>query len=322
MPDPVSVRRSKAVLVTGASGLVGTHTCEELVRRGWKVRALVRNQTKAAMRLGHMALEFHTGDVRDKESLEKATEGCGAVVHLAAIAIEKAGQTYEDVNTDATKNLIAAARAAGVDRFVHMSQNGSDSRSSSPFIRSKGLAQDAVAESGLPFTILRPSVIFGPQDEFVNVLGRLIKLTPVFFPLPDGGRARFQPIAVSDVAKAVRLSLEKESTRGGIYPLGGRSPLTLREMTEIILAAMGASRRIVSVPVSALKPLVSLLAKTIPNPPVTSELLGMLALDNTVKDNALTATFGITPVPFAPDELSYLRRITVSSALRSLFERG
>ncbi len=118
----------------------------------------------------------------------------------------------------------------------------------------------------------------------------------------------------------MRISLEKESTRGGIYPLGGRSPLTLREMTEIILAAMGTSRRIVSVPVSALKPLLALLAKTIPNPPVTPELLGMLALDNTVKDNALTSTFGITPVPFAPDELSYLRRITVSSALRSLFE--
>ncbi len=148
MPDPVSVRHSKPVLVTGASGLVGTHTCEELLRAGWKVRALVRNQTKAAMRLGHMAVEFRTGDVRDKESLEKATEGCGAVVHLAAIAIEKAGQKYEDVNTGATKNLLAAARAAGVDRFVHMSQNGSDSRSGSPFIRSKGLAQEAVAASG------------------------------------------------------------------------------------------------------------------------------------------------------------------------------
>ena len=202
-----------------------------------------------------------------------------------------------------------------------MSQNGADSRSPYPFLRSKGVAQDSIKTSGLRWTILRPSVIFGPEDQFVNILGRLIRLTPKIFPLPNGGKARFQPIAVDDVARVVRLSLEKKQSVGQVYELGGSVPLTLREMTERILVAMGTDRRLVPVPVKVLRPIVALAQRILPNPPVTSGLLDLLSLDNTVANNALTETFKIVPVPFAGDELQYLRRITARNALRSLFER-
>jgi NADH dehydrogenase len=183
------------------------------------------------------------------------------------------------------------------------------------------VAQDSVKTSGLRWTILRPSVIFGPEDQFVNVLGRLIRLTPKIFPLPNGGKARFQPIAADDVARVVRLSLEKKETLGQVYDLGGAVPLTLREMTERILTAMGTQRTLVPVPVRVLRPLVALAQRLLPNPPVTSGLLDLLSLDNTISNNALTGTFKIVPVPFAGDELQYLRRITARNALRSLFER-
>lgn len=320
-PDPVKSLRFKPVLVTGAAGLVGRHTCEELTKAGWKVRALVRSPAKAAMRLAHMPVELQVGDVRNPEAVSKAMAGCGSVVHLAAVAIERKGQGYADTNTDATTVLIDASRAAGIDRFIYMSQNGADSSSPHDFLRSKGLAQDAVVASGLSHTVLKPSVIFGPEDEFVNVLAGLVRLSPLIFPLPDGGRARFQPIAVRDVAKAVRISLERQATRRGIYSIAGPAPLSLREMTERILSAMGVTRRIVSVPVGALRPLIAAAAKALPNPPVTTSLLALLSLDNTVEMNAITEVFGITPTPFAPDELQYLRRITASSALRSLFKR-
>jgi NADH dehydrogenase len=202
-----------------------------------------------------------------------------------------------------------------------MSQNGADSKSPHPFLHSKGVAQDSVKTSGLRWTIIRPSVIFGPEDQFVNVLGRLIRLTPKIFPLPNGGRARFQPIAADDVARVVRLSLEKKESVGQVYAVGGAVPLTLREMTERILTAMGTNRKLVSVPVKLLRPLVSLAERLLPNPPVTSGLLDLLALDNTISNNALTETFKIVPVPFAGDELQYLRRITARNALRSLFEQ-
>jgi NADH dehydrogenase len=154
----------------------------------------------------------------------------------------------------------------------------------------------------------------------VNVLGRLIRLTPKIFPLPGGGNARFQPIAADDVARVVRLTLEKKETVHQSYDLGGAVPLTLRQMTERILIAMGTSRKLIPVPVKALRPIVALAQRLLPNPPVTPSLLDLLALDNTVANNALTEYFKLVPIPFAADELQYLRRITVRNAFRSLFE--
>src|SRR2546423_14235789 len=119
-----------------------------------------------------------------------------------------------------------------------MSQNGADSRSPFPFLHSKGVAQDSVKTSGLRWTILRPSVIFGPEDQFVNVLGRLIRLTPKVFPLPGGGTARFQPIAVDDVARVIRLSLEKKGTVNQTYDLFGTVTVIHHQIAGLILNAM------------------------------------------------------------------------------------
>jgi uncharacterized protein YbjT (DUF2867 family) len=316
-PLPLRESRGRPVLVTGAAGMVGTHLCHELVKSGWRVRALVRDSAKALSRLGHLDLETRVGDIRDSDAMRSAADGCGSVIHLAAIAIEKAGESYEATNADATAILLDAANAAGIDRIIHMSQNGADSASPHPFLRSKGIAQDRVTSSPLQWTVLRPSVIFGPEDEFVNVLGRLVRLSPVVFPLPGGGTARFQPISVYDVAKVLRTALEDPGTAGGIYSLGGSIPLTLRQMTERILIAMNASRVLVSVPVKALRPVVGIAQAVLPRPPVTTGLLDLLELDNVVPDNAISE-FGIEPVPFAPEELLYLRKITFGSALRAL----
>jgi uncharacterized protein YbjT (DUF2867 family) len=321
-PQTLSADKKKPVLVTGATGLVGIHTCRELTKNGWQIRALIRDPAKAALALGQLPVEFRVGDVRDASALRGSLNGCGAVVHLAAIAIEKKTEKYVETNTAATERLISAARAENVERIVFMSQNGADSRSKHPFLHSKGVAQDSIRTSGLQWTVLRPSVIFGPEDEFVNVLGRLIRLSPRFFPLPNGGAARFQPIAVDDVARVVRLSLEKKETVRQSYDLGGPAALSLRDMTERILVAMGTTRTLVSVPIKVLRPIVSVMQRVLPNPPVTTGLLELLSLDNTVSGNALKEVFRVSPIPFAGDELGYLRRITVKKAFKSLFERA
>ena len=321
-PQALSANKKKPVLVTGATGLVGIHTCRELTKNGWQVRALIRDPAKAALALGQLPVEFRVGDVRDASALRSSLNGCGAVVHLAAIAIEKKTEKYADTNTAATERLISAARAENVQRIVFMSQNGADTRSPHPFLHSKGVAQDSVRTSGLQWTVLRPSVIFGPEDQFVNVLGRLIRLTVKVFPLPAGGRARFQPISVDDVARVIRLSLEKKETVRQSYDLGGPAALSLLEMTERILVAMGTTRTLVSVPIKVLRPLVSLMQRMLPNPPVTPGLLDLLNIDNTVANNALKDVFKVSPTPFAGDELGYLRRITFRAALNSLFDRG
>lgn len=319
-PDPLGELRRKPVLITGAAGLVGQATCAELANRGWKIRALVRDPAKSAAQLAHLHVEFHVGDIRDSDSLDRALNDVGTVVHLAAIAIERKGESYAATNTDATRNLVDAAMRAGARRFIHMSQNGASSSSPFSFLHSKGLAQDIVTSSTLEWTVLKPSVIFGPADEFVNVLARLALLSPLVFPLPGGGTARFQPIAVADVAKAVAAVLEKQSSVRQSYAIGGPEPLSLREMSARILAAVELRRMLVPVPVTMLRPLVAVLQRVLPSPPVTSSLLDLLAVDNTVPDNAIE-DLGVAPSRFDPATLAYLKRITRKEALASLFRR-
>ncbi len=313
--------RDRRVVVTGAAGFVGAHTCRALAADGWRVLALVRDAAKAAERLAHLPVEIRVGDILDAPYLRSSMDGATAVVHLAAVAIERDGDTYESANVNATRAVIDAAIAAQVRRIVHMSQNGSDSRSPHRFLRSKGIAQDLVTLSGLEWTVLRPSVIFGQEDAFVNVLARLVRLTPFILPLPANGRARFQPIAVDDVAAVIAKALTDDATRGRMFPLGGSVELTLRQIAERVLVAMKAHRTIIGVPTAAVRPFVAALWHLVPRPPVTTELLDTLALDNTVPGNTLTTVFGITPTPFAPEELLYLKRVTSGSALRSLFKR-
>jgi NADH dehydrogenase len=248
-------------------------------------------------------------------------QGCDTVVHLVAIAIERRGQTYEEVNTLGTQRVIDAMRAVGARRLVHMSQNHAASTSRFRFLRSKGVAEDLVRASGLEWTVLRPSVIFGPEDEFVNVLARLVRLSPVIYPLPGGGRARFQPVHVDDVARAVAIALERATMVSRAFDLGGPAQLSLRQMTERVLVAMEAKRVLVPLPVRVLRPLVAIAQRVLPSPPVTTGLLDLLAIDNVVQGDGLRTDFGLTPTPFAPEELAYLRAIRLSDALRSLIGR-
>jgi uncharacterized protein YbjT (DUF2867 family) len=317
-PEPLRTDRTKPIVVTGAAGLVGTRTCSTLAERGWNVRAVVRDAAKAAEKLGHLSIEIRSGDIRDLESMQSALRGAGALVHLAAIAIEKKGESYIETNARATETLLDACRSESVSRFLHMSQNGADSRSPSPFLRSKGIAEDAVIASNMRWTVLKPSVIFGPDDEFANVLARMVRLSPVVYPLPGGGTARFQPIAVGDVALAIAKCLENDSTVLRTFSLGGPVPLTLRQMTERILVAMNAHRILVGVPVSVLRPVIALAQRVLPHPPVTTGLLDLLEMDNVITSNDLVSELGIEPVPFAPEELLYLRQISFVSAFNSL----
>jgi uncharacterized protein YbjT (DUF2867 family) len=320
-PQPERSLHGRFVLVTGAAGFVGTHVCRELTQRGARVRGLVRSPAKAAERLAQLPVDLHLGDVRDAAVLSRAMQGCDAVVHLAAIAIERGGQTYEEVNARGTEQVLTAMKAAGVRRIVHMSQNFAASSSRYRFLRSKGIAEDAVRTSDTDWTSLRPSVIFGREDEFVNVLARLVRLTPLVYPLPGGGGARFQPVAVDDVARVVGAALERTDTIAQSYELGGPAQLTLRQMVERVLVAMDAKRLLVPVPAAILRPVIGLLQRLVPNPPVTTELLNLLAIDNVVAGNALRDVFGIVPTPFAPEELRYLGSITTGAALRSFLGR-
>ncbi len=306
------------ILVTGAAGYVGNNTVKRLVALGKPVRAMVRDVEKAHKRLADVQdkVEIVQGDVADRRSLEGLMHGVSAVVHLVAIAIEKGGQTYEDINYQGTINVVDAANTAGVPRFINMSQNGADSSLPYRFLKSKGRAQDYVAAHTQRWTALRPSAIFGPQDEFFNSIARLVRLTPVVFPLIGGGKAEFQPVSVYDVVEAVVLSLDDDTTIGKELGLGGPEVLTLGEIEKRILNALGTSRVMVPAPVGLLRAPVFIMEKLLPGSPVTTSLLDLLAVPNVVKDNALVTHFNLQPRPFSGDHIAYLRDNKIGDTLR------
>jgi NADH dehydrogenase len=312
------------ILVTGANGYVGNNTVRRLVELGKPVRALVRDTEKTRKRLGELEgkIEIVQGDVGDREGLQRAMQGITAVIHLVAIALEKGKQTYEEVNYQGTINVVDAARAVGVRRFVNMSQNGASSASPYRFLKSKGRAQEYVASSGLLWTAVRPSAIFGPQDEFFNSLARLMQITPIFFPMIGRGKALFQPVSVYDVVEAMVRSLDDDNTIGKEFELGGPDVLSLGEIEKRISAVVGGPRVFFPAPTWLLRAPVFIMEKTLPGTPVNSSLLDLLAVPNTVKDNALVSYFKIQPRAFSGANIAYLRDNNVGDTLRKFFRNA
>ncbi len=309
------------VLVTGAAGYVGNNTVRRLVEQGKPVRALVRHAEKAQQRLGDLGdkIEIVQGDVTDRASLQPALDGATAVIHLVAIPMEKGSATYEAINYQGTVNVVDAAKDAGVTRFVNMCQNGATPDHFSRFLSSKGRAQQYVAQSGLQWTAVRPSVIFGAQDEFFNAFARLIRLTPLVFPLIGGGTALFQPVSVHDVVEAMVRSLDDDGTIGREFELGGPEVLTMAQIEQRVLAAMNTSRIMFNAPVGLLRPAVWVMEQTLPGAPVNLTLLDLLKQPNVVGDNALVSYFKIDPRPFAGENIDYLKDATASAALKRFF---
>lgn len=309
------------ILVTGAAGYVGNNTVRRLVELGKPVRAMVRNPDKAKQRLGSLGskIEIVTGDVGDRAGLKALMNGATAIIHTVAIPMERGRATYEEVNYQGTINVVDAARDAGVERFINVSQNGARPDHPSRFLRSKGRAQEYVAKSSLKWTAVRPSVIFGPQDEFFNAFARLIRLTPVVFPLIDGGKALFQPVSVYDVVEVVTRSLDDDGTIGKEFTLGGPEVLSLGEIEKRVLQAMNTSRIMINAPVGLLRPAVTVMQAALPGTPVTTTLLELLKEPNVVQDNALVSYFHMQPRAFAGENIAYLKDATAGTALKRFF---
>lgn len=310
------------ILVTGGAGFVGNNIIAKLVEKDYSVRAAVRNPEKAEQRLGKFgdSIEIVQADVTHRDEWRPLMHNVDAVIHTVAISMEKGGQTYEEVNYQGTINVVDAAVSEGVTRFINISQNGADADLPYDFLASKGKAQDYVAmQENLRWTAMRPSTIFGPQDEFFNTFARLVKLTPIIFPMIGGGKAEFQPVSIYDVAEATVRSLDDESTVGKNLGLGGPEVLTLGEIEKRVVKALDTSRIFVPAPVALLRPVVFIMENTLPGSPVSSNLLDLLAVPNTIPNNALVEQFGMEPIPFSGEHIEYLKDNSIGQALKKFF---
>lgn len=302
------------VLVTGASGFVGRPTTQALLDAGHRVVALVRTPTSGEAVIGRLRpeqradVEVRTGDVTRPKTLPAALAGVDAVVHLVAIPRDlRGGADLRLINTEGTRTVVAAMQAAGVRRLVHIGAMGVADEPELHYASSKAKAEALVAASGLDWTILKPSLQFGPGDGFFNIIADLVRLSPGVVPVPGSGQSRFQPIHVEDVARVVAEALAHDDTTGQSLELGGPRYWTYREITEEVLRALGKRRLILPMPV----PLISLVARTselahLPFP-VASDQLRQLKLDNIGPLGLIAERFGWTPRDMS-GELGYLRR--------------
>ncbi len=311
------------ILVTGGAGYIGSHLVRRLAAAGESVRALVRDRAKVERegRLRELDLEIVEGDVCAPASLVSVMEGVRTVIHTVAIAIEKGGLRYEETNFHGTVNVVDAAKSAGIRRFIHLSQLGADPNLPYRFLASKGRAQAYVAASGLDWTSFRPSVVWGPEDEFANTFARLVPFTPLIFPIVGDETSRFEPVWVEDLATSVLKVLGDSSTFGQQYELGGPEVLTLEQIERRTLQALGARRRFVRFPLPLIRLVVALIELILPSPPVTRSLLELLAIPNVTERNSLSR-FVPQPRAFTPENISgYVRRFRPRATLAGFLGR-
>jgi uncharacterized protein YbjT (DUF2867 family) len=285
------------ILVTGGTGFVGGHVVQALRGSDQQVRALVRERSSGT-KLESWGAELVEGDVTSPESLRRAAEGADAVVHLVAIRQGKR-EEFQRVMVEGTRNLLAAAKEAGVGRFVHMSALGTSAETKDlvPYYGAKWQMEQDVKASGIPYVIFRPSFIFGPDGGILPTFAKLARLTPVT-PVIGSGRQRIQPIWADDVGAYFARAVTDEAAANRTFEIGGPEALSWNEFWERLKRARGIRRPSVHVPVGLMR-VNALVTERLPgNIPLTRDLLKMLeAGDNVVTDTSAVDVFGLPLVP-------------------------
>ncbi|MFQ5688991.1 MAG: SDR family oxidoreductase [Gemmatimonadota bacterium] len=241
------------VLVAGGTGFLGAAFVRALADRGRSVSVLARDPAKVADRFPNRFIEARPGDVTRPDSLAPALRGIGTLVvavQFSGFPVERPnrGLGFMEVDSAGTRNLVDAARRAGVEKLVYLSGVGADASSSRPWFRAKGLAERSVSTSGLPFTILRPSWVYGPEDRSLNRFAGILRLNPCFFPQLGDGSQSLNPVFVEDVAEVLLRVAGPGVADGGVFEIGGPEVYTMDEIVRLLMEALGCHRPILHVP--------------------------------------------------------------------------
>jgi uncharacterized protein YbjT (DUF2867 family) len=283
------------VFLTGGTGFVGSEVLRQLLAANHTVRCLVRGGSEGKLPIRE-GVEVRIGDVVDPQSLKGLLEGCDAVIHLVGIIREAPGRgvTFARLHFEATRNMIEAATAQKVGRFLQMSANGTRAEAESPYHRTKWQAEEAIRSSGLDWTIFRPSLIFGPDDEFVNMLAGLVRKLPLV-PVIGDGRYRMTPVAVEDVARSFVAALKNKESVAQIYHCCGPDTLTYDEVLDLVGKALGKDHVLkIHHPAFLVKPFLALF-ESIPQFPITRAQLTMLLEGNVCDPSPWARAFRIKP---------------------------
>jgi uncharacterized protein YbjT (DUF2867 family) len=300
----------KTVAIAGGSGFIGRAIARRLSRiPDLRVRVMSRSPERAKQRLAAPNLEFVRAEVTDPETLKAALEGADAVINAVQfegypVENPKRGLTFERVDYGGTVALVEAAKSAGTRHFVYISGAAADEQSSHPGFRAKGRAERAIRESGLTFTIFRPSLVYGPEDQVLNTFAKALRFAPIFA-VPGTGLQKVQPVLVDDLAECVALALGGKG-RNGTFEIGGPDLMTFDEMMWIVMDLSGRRRPIIHIPEGAMRAIAGILEK-LPKPLLTRDAVTFVVADNATDIRPLVAEFGIKLTPMR-EGMRYLAR--------------
>ena len=294
--EPMS---SKRVTVFGGSGFLGRHIVDCLAAAGNDVRVGVRHPDRASFRraLGLNGwIELVHADVWDESTVAWAVKDSASVINTVGHYVEKRSATFDRIHGQGALHVARQAKQAGAERLIHISGLGADPGSDSPYVRDRGIGERLVKEAFDGVTILRPSVIFGPGDSFLNRLAGIARQSPVL-PLFGNGGTRLRPVFVGNVAEACVRVLADPSSRRRVYELGGPRVYAYRDLVRLVLERMG--RRTLTIPVPFLVwDMLAAVTALHSDPPLTRDQVKLMKRDNVVAEQALTLEdLGVRPIP-------------------------
>lgn len=287
------------ILITGATGYIGRHLVRRLTEQGAQVRCLVRDTNRAARLLPGAQVELVQGDTTQAQTLTRAVSGVETIVHAAFITAdhkETPGQSYAATNVQGTTSLVRAAEEAGVARLIEMSGLGTRPDTPGSYMQGRYLAEQAVRTSRLAWTLIQPSVLFGPDAPFFKGLCGLIRTCPVV-PLIGGGRVLFQPIHVEDVVSVV-LHVLATPRDGQTFPIGGPACYSFAQIVAALVHAMQRRRLMLPVPLPLVGMGAAVLEAVLPRPPLTGAALALFSSDNVTEPDSVERPFAFVPRSF------------------------
>jgi len=285
------------ILVTGAGGFVGSYLLKRLSAAGHPVRALVRSRSDFE-RIRSASVAACRLELTDPISLHAALEGVEQVVHLAGTFRELGRGTFDVVHQNGTRRLLEAAKGANVKHVIYISTLGAAPDRIYPYVRSKWLAEGEVRGSGLPFTILRPSLLFGEGDRFLTPLTRLLRKSPYAF-IPGYERLRCQPLWVGDLVTCLMRTVESRVGKGEVIPLAGPEQITYEGVIDLLQKRLESNRPKLRLPVSLAASLTLLLERMLRVPPLTSGILDIWRLGAITDRHVVRKVYGFTPMPLS-----------------------
>ncbi len=299
------------ILVAGGTGFVGGGIVRELTRRGKQFAVLTRDAARSADRFPGLAIEYREGDVREPSSLESAIAGVDAVIGTqqfpnSPIENPNKGHTFEEVDARGTENLLIAAKAAGAERYVYLSAAGAAPEGYHWF-RAKWRAEQAVRNSGLTYTILRPSWVYGPEDRALNRFLAMSRFQP-FVPLIGAvGKQKMQPVFIDDVGRATAECLDNPAAVNQTFEVGGPDVLSMSEVVKTALQVTGRRRLLLPAPKFAMKALASVV-QLLPGRPLTPDAVDFITMDALADPADMSEKLGLTPTPLREGLATYLQK--------------